>query len=67
MKTYRNLNFTKRDYECSNIVACQTALIPDAGGRFPGSSAIWGLSYESILKPLQPLWIQGGVQYFGWL
>lgn len=67
MKTYRNLNFTKRNYECSNVVACQTALVPGADGRLPGSTAVWQESHESILNGLESLWLQSDVRYYGWL
>jgi hypothetical protein len=59
---YRNTAFKKRDYDCTYIVACQpidggTAIIPK--GYEPADS--------SILIGLTPLWIQGGVRYFGYL
>ena len=58
MKTYRNTNFTKRDYEGTNIVACQAE-------QAPGEA--WELATEGILNGLTQLWIQGGVRYFGYL
>lgn len=30
MKTFKNKNFTKRDYECSNVVVCQSEKAPNA-------------------------------------
>ena len=29
MKTFKNINFTKRNYECTNIVFCQAENAPD--------------------------------------
>lgn len=58
MKTFRNTNFTKRNYECSNVVACQ-------GSVAPGPQ--WVECGESILANLQQLWLTNGVRYFGWL
>lgn len=59
---YRNTNFKKRDYDCTNIVACQP---------IDGGAAIIRDGYEpcdaSILVGLTPLWIERGVRYFGHL
>lgn len=30
MKTYRNKHFTKRDYECTNIVAIRSERLPNS-------------------------------------
>ena len=59
---YLNRAFKKRDYECTQIVACQpldsgTAIIPEGYDPAPAS----------ILIGLTPLWTQGGVRYFGYL
>ena len=59
---YRNTAFKKRDYECTQIVACQpvdsgTAIIPEGYEPAP----------ESILIGLTTLWTQGGTRYFGYL
>ena len=59
---YRNRKFKKRDYECTQIVACQpidsgTAIIPEGYDPCP----------SDILVGLTPLWIQGGVRYYGYL
>ncbi len=58
MKTFRNARFTKRDYECTNIVACQA----DAA---PGDN--WTECDASVLDGLMQLYIQAGVRYFGFL
>lgn len=59
MTTYRNKNFTKRDYEATNIVAC----VADEAPASPDGR--WVVVDESILAGLTPLWTQAGVQYFG--
>jgi hypothetical protein len=57
-KTFLNTKFTKRDYECSNVVACQAETAPGPQ---------WVECDESIIANLQKLWITDGVRYFGWL
>lgn len=58
MTTFKNSNFKKRDYEATNIVACVAEIAPAAN---------WIPSDESVLNDLTALWIEGGVQYYGWL
>lgn len=63
MAIFRNKNFTKRDYEATNVVACQAEFAPDAN---------WVLTTHEELNamlrsPVQPLWIERGVQYYGYL
>lgn len=58
MKTFRNKNFTERDYECTNLVACRAETAP-AGN--------WEECEDSVLFGLTQLYIQAGVRYFGWL
>ena len=50
MKTYRNSRFTKRDYECTNIVAIVADRLPQ--GYDP---AIWREADDSVLKGLMQL------------
>jgi len=59
MKTFKNANFIKRDYECTNIVACKAEVAPKDGK--------WVECDESALNGLTQLWIQGGVAFFGYL
>ena len=58
---YRNIRFTKRDYECTNVAACipieDSAKVPDG----------YEVAPASILSTMQPLWIESGIQYWGWL
>jgi hypothetical protein len=58
MKTFKNIHFTKRDYECTNVVACVSDVAPDAN---------WTPADESILKGLTQLQIVAGVAYWGYL
>jgi len=58
MKTFRNTKWTKRDYECTNVVAC---VAEKALGEH------WVECDESILAKLSPLWIQNYVQYYGYM
>ena len=62
MKTFKNKNFKKRDYEATNIVACQSEKAPNDS---------WIESDDSALGGLSPLWIEtingSRVQFFGWL
>lgn len=58
MKTFRNVHFTKRDHECTNVVACQADEAPGAD---------WVECSADILAPLTQLWIRGNVRYFGYL
>jgi hypothetical protein len=58
-KTFKNKNFIKRNYESGNIVACV--------GEFPPKEGDWIECDDSILVGKTRLWIQGGIQYFGWL
>lgn len=61
MKTFKNKNFIKRDYECTNIIACQSLEAPLK------NSEAWIECDESILNGLMQLWIENEVKYFGHL
>lgn len=54
--TFKNKNFTKRDYECTNVVACEADAAPNA--NFVPCDA-------SELKGLTHLWTERGVRYLG--
>lgn len=58
LKPYRNVNFKKRDPECTNIVGCMAEDAPNANYKPCDASEI---------KGLQQLWIEDGVRYFGYL
>ena len=57
MKTFKNKNFTKRDYECTNVVACvaETAQNDNYVEADP-----------AIIEHLAKLWIENGVQFYGY-
>ena len=61
-QVYKNKRFKKRDYDATNIVACQPI---DGGTAF--ISEDYEPAPDSILDGLTKLWIQGGVQYYGYL
>lgn len=60
--TFRNKNWTKRNYECTNVVACVADKAPEPY-YVPCDS--------SFIANMQPLWLDtvGGqdVRYYGWL
>ena len=60
MKTYKNVNFKKRDYECTNVVFCQSETAPNEN---------WVECDESEIESTtaKQLYAQNGVRYFGWL
>lgn len=58
MQTFRNKNFTKRDYEATNVVACVAA-------EAPGEN--WEPCADSIIDGLTQLFIERDVRYFGYL
>lgn len=63
MTMFRNKHFTKRDYECTNVVACLAHQAPNEN-YIPTTHE----ELNAMLKsPVQPLWIEGGVQYYGYL
>lgn len=57
-KTFKNTKFTRRDYEATNVVACQGATAP---------ADHWVECDESVLSGLTKLWIEDGRAYYGWL
>jgi hypothetical protein len=59
MKTYKNINFKKRDYDCTNIVACKANANPNTERYIVCS--------DSILTGLTKLYIQNDVIYYGYL
>ena len=61
MTVYRNKFFTKRDYECSNIVACV------ADSKPATADDRWQEADESILTGLTSMGIENNVWYYGYL
>lgn len=61
MTTFKNTKWNgKRDYECTNVVACVAEQTPKDGME-------WEPVDESFLFGKTQLWIQAGVRYYGWL
>lgn len=58
MKTFRNTKYTKRNYDCTNIVACQALSAPGPE---------WVECEPEIVEKLTQLYLQNGVRYFGHL
>lgn len=56
MTTFKNARFIKRDYECTNVVACVAESAP---------SADWVACDESVLRGLTRLHTIAGVVYYG--
>lgn len=57
MRTFKNKNFTTRDYKTTNLVYCQAETAPDAN---------W-IEVEGMELNVTHLYTQAGVRYFGWL
>jgi hypothetical protein len=60
MKTFKNINFTKRDYDCTNIVFCQAENAPDVN---------WVECEEMSIKlaKCNQLYTSDNVTYFGFI
>ena len=57
MKTFKNKNFTKRNYDCTNVIFCQSETAPNEN---------WIECNESE-NTLNHLYTEAGVKYFGYL
>lgn len=57
-QVYKNKNYVKRNYECTNLIACVANEAPDDN---------WILSDNEILKNLTKLYKEKNVVYFGHL
>lgn len=58
MKLFKNINFTKRDYECTNMVYCMADTPPGPQ---------WEEVTGTIPSSMQMLERCAGVEYYGWL
>lgn len=58
MKTFKNKNYIKRNYEVTDIVACRATVSP---------SEIFIECDDSVLIGLTKLYIMNGVEYYGYL
>lgn len=57
MKTFKNKNFIKRNYDCTNIIFCQSEIAPNDN---------WVECNESDIN-CEQLYVENGVKYFGFL
>jgi hypothetical protein len=58
MNTYKNKNYTSRNYECTNIVCCEASEAPNAN---------WVACDGSELDNLSQLYLENGIRYYGYL
>jgi len=61
MTTYKNTNFTKRNYDCTNIVFCTTNDIENI--TRPGN---W-VECDDSANDLDQLFMENEVRYFGFM
>lgn len=61
---YRNVNFTERNYECTNLVACE---VVDEGAKVPEGYELGDDAFQTYARNLTSLWIEGGIRYLGYL
>lgn len=60
MKTFRNKNFVKRNYECTNTVFCQAE-------KSPNENYIETTEADLTESKCQALYTENDVRYFGFL
>lgn len=66
MSVFRNRNFVKRDYECTNVVAAVADEKPAFGWN--GQPAdYWEQADETALAGLEPIGSMAGVKFYGYL
>jgi len=58
MKVFKNKNYTKRDYEATNVIACISETPPNEN---------WIEADEAILNGLNQLWTENNIKFFGYL
>ena len=58
MNTFKNRNYTKRDYECTNIVCCESETAPNDN---------WIECDKSELTKLSRLHREGETIYYGYM
>jgi len=59
---YMNKHFKKRDYEATNIVACETL-----GKELPDMENYRLALAGMVLSHLSPLFIENNIRYYGFL
>lgn len=65
MKTFKNKNFTKRDYETTNVVFCESEIAPNANWIEcdPKENTLNYLSSETYSEK----GVYYNVKFYGWL
>lgn len=58
MLTFKNTKWIKRNYDCTNIVACQAPVAPNEN---------YQIAEESILEGLTPLHRIGETKFYGYM
>ncbi len=58
MKTFKNKNYFKRDYECTNVIAC-------VAEKAPNDNYIECDAFE--IEHLKKLYTENGITYYGYL
>jgi hypothetical protein len=61
---YRNTRFTQRNYECTNVVACE---LLDPSSKIPNGYEIANDAFQIYVRNLTPLWTEAGVRYIGYV
>ena len=59
MKTFKNTNWTKRNYNCTNVVCCQGETAPAKGN--------WVEVDDDAIKGMTQLWIENNVRFWGYM
>ncbi len=67
MPVFRNRNYTKRDYDCTNIVACEAPERPDFGWNGQPADYWEPSPGRLLLDGLQEIGSMKGVRFYGYL
>jgi len=60
MKTFKNKNFETRNYNCTNIVFCESQIAPSESWIECDEDEIWFMGCVHLYS-------QNGVRYFGYM
>lgn len=66
MRFFRNKLFKVRDYECTNVVMCESDSAPSDGWE-EISSDQFVTAIHLTSRPMQHLFTERGARYYGWL
>ena len=62
MNIYRNINFVKRDYECTNLIFCQSETLPNDNYRLTTDNK--DIMYFNTLTKIYSV---NNASYYGYL